>query len=277
MARPLRELCDLAIEYQCPVICCGDIFDKWNSPPELINFAINHLPRPLYAIPGNHDLPLHNYTDVGKSAFWTLVEAGIVKPIKYNVPELVDSLALYGFPWLHEITPCKQKPMTLALHVAVAHKYVWTRECRFRGAPNDQRLSNYRKSLGGYDVALFGDNHIPFIVPPHDDKIGVINCGSLMTRTATELTHKRMVGLIHRDGRITPYFLDSSKDVYMDLTKACEYSDQTLEMTAFLEQLSTMGEATVDFGDAVNRFLSNSKVGRSIKKIILEALEGKHK
>ena len=72
MLRPLVELRTLATLHNCPIVYAGDIFDKWNSPPELINFAIEHLPKG-HAIPGQHDLPLHNYEDIRKSAYWTLV------------------------------------------------------------------------------------------------------------------------------------------------------------------------------------------------------------
>ena len=54
MQRSLEQIRDLQKEFDCPVICAGDIFDKWNSPPELINFAYDNLPE-IYAIPGQHD------------------------------------------------------------------------------------------------------------------------------------------------------------------------------------------------------------------------------
>src|SRR5688572_18895632 len=43
-----------------PVICAGDIFDRWNPPPELVNFALRFLPNGMICVPGQHDLPNHN-------------------------------------------------------------------------------------------------------------------------------------------------------------------------------------------------------------------------
>src|SRR5688500_1062308 len=42
-----------------PILCAGDIFDKWNAPPELIHFALEHLPDGMICVPGQHDLPNH--------------------------------------------------------------------------------------------------------------------------------------------------------------------------------------------------------------------------
>ena len=45
----------------------ANIYTKW---PELINWAIKHLP-PMLAVPGQHDLPYHDYKELGRSAYAT--------------------------------------------------------------------------------------------------------------------------------------------------------------------------------------------------------------
>ena len=55
MAHYLKKLKDIAKDHAVPIVCAGDVFDKWNSPPELINFALKHLPE-MYAILPNHNL-----------------------------------------------------------------------------------------------------------------------------------------------------------------------------------------------------------------------------
>jgi hypothetical protein len=272
MARPLHELNNLKVQYQCPVVCCGDIFHLWDSSPQLINWACEHLPYGMLAIPGNHDLPYHNYTDLRKSAFWTLAEAGVIEPIPFGVLKLTGELILHGFPWTHPVTPCKHPPNTFGLHVAVVHRYIWSQGLRYKGAPDNQRLGAYRPLLEGYDAAFFGDNHKPFIAKS-DGMCTVINCGTLMTRNADDLPLKPMVGLLHRDGRITPHFLDTSKDQYMDINQAVEYAETAVDLTAFMEQLAGLGEQTMDFADTLRKFLRNTKVGKRVKDIILKAME----
>ena len=44
MKRPLDEIKELQKKnHDCPVFCAGDIFHKWDSPAELINWAIDNL------------------------------------------------------------------------------------------------------------------------------------------------------------------------------------------------------------------------------------------
>src|SRR4051812_16800052 len=50
MARYLGQLGAVAYKFRSPIVYAGDIFHRWNSSAELINFAITHLPMG-YAIP----------------------------------------------------------------------------------------------------------------------------------------------------------------------------------------------------------------------------------
>jgi hypothetical protein len=62
-----------------PILCAGDIFDKWNSPPELIRFALEHLPDGMICVPGQHDLPNHSFEEIHRSAYGVLREAGKIR------------------------------------------------------------------------------------------------------------------------------------------------------------------------------------------------------
>ena len=37
MERVIKEIGKIQARHKCPMFCAGDIFDKWNSPPHLIN------------------------------------------------------------------------------------------------------------------------------------------------------------------------------------------------------------------------------------------------
>jgi DNA repair exonuclease SbcCD nuclease subunit len=96
--RYLDQLRELKEKHNAILIVAGDVFDYWKSSPELINFAIVHMPE-CYAVPGQHDLPNHNYNDLHKSAYWTLVEAKIIKHldpyIKIDVPDSRLRIAIW--------------------------------------------------------------------------------------------------------------------------------------------------------------------------------------
>jgi hypothetical protein len=159
MARPLVQLRALAEKLKVPIVCAGDLFHKWNSPPELINFAIKHLPK-MYCIPGQHDLPLHSYADIRKSAYWTLVEAGVITDIPgggfLDVPE--HRLRLFGFPWGFPVTPCEDRREGW-FHLAVVHAYCWSATTGYPGAAPEHHARHHFKSLEGYDGGVYGDNH----------------------------------------------------------------------------------------------------------------------
>src|SRR3990172_3116798 len=72
MQRPLDEIISLSVIHHCPVLCAGDIFHKWNSPPELINFVMSQADCTKLTIAGQHDLPNHNFREIERSAYWTL-------------------------------------------------------------------------------------------------------------------------------------------------------------------------------------------------------------
>ncbi|GAG04154.1 unnamed protein product, partial [marine sediment metagenome] len=124
MKRPLDEIRELARLHgkadglkQVKILCAGDVFDssgadrrRWNSPPELINFAIDALPEGMYCIPGQHDLPNHNYGEIKRSAYWTLAKAGKLHnlpPGKSMLLRLDGSATVTAFPWGYEIEPPK--------------------------------------------------------------------------------------------------------------------------------------------------------------------------
>ncbi len=89
MERTVTQVVELQNKYDCPLVIAGDLFDKWNPPPQLINFALDELgslTMRAVAVPGQHDLPFHSYDHVESSAYWAL-ELG--KRI-VNVPHEAD-------------------------------------------------------------------------------------------------------------------------------------------------------------------------------------------
>ena len=272
MKRPLLELQQLYDKYFCPILCAGDIFDKWNSPPELINFALEYLPDSMYAIPGQHDLPLHNLDDIKKSAYWTLVKAGKIKNFYTNdrYSKIVSDSEIEGFPF--GISPTSNSDKSQYLQIALIHQYVWIPKHSYPNAPEGQRLKHIQKQLKGYDVAVFGDNHSGFQCT--FDDIQVFNCGTLMRRKSDEINYKPQVGLLYSDGHIEPYYLDISKDKHLT-TVDKESEKEDLDVSDFVKELESLGETALDFTDAVKRYFDGKKTNKEIINIVLKAMEKK--
>lgn len=273
----LKQLTDLrnthsSLEGPPPIICSGDILDKWNAPAELINFAIANLPD-MYAVPGQHDLPYHNYEDIAKSAYWTLVQVGRITNLRPGVPLGVGSLCLHGFPFGFEPKSLEKK-LAPWMDVAVVHKFIWTKSTGYVGAPEENRLKSQLKNLQGYDVAVFGDNHKGFISSSMEEgRTDVINCGGFMRRKSDEADYKPSVGLLYSDGSIERHYLDTSKDKMLAGKEALSEAVQGIGFEGFLEELSTLGRSAIDFTEAVKQTLQREKIPDSVRDIVLQVMD----
>jgi hypothetical protein len=270
----LDQLKALKTKLKVPtVVYAGDIFDKWYTPTqELVNWAISKLPVG-YSIPGQHDLPNHRIEDVHRSAYWTMVEAGILYHIDKPTP-VVGDLVLHGFPWLSEIKFTDTPGRT---HLAVAHKYVWMSGSGYVGAPMDARTECLQEALQGFQAAVFGDNHRPFTC-----KIGdchLINPGCLIQRKVDEKSTEATVGFLYRDEegvcQLKPYRLDTSETKWVPQVEMARDDESISEdLNVFLAKLKTLESKPFDFVETVNRYMETHSVSATVKEILIDALEG---
>ena len=276
MARPLKELADLAGKYNVPILCAGDVFDRWygsRASQELVNWAIDHLPV-MWAIPGQHDLPQHRYEDINKSAYMTLEKAKI---LEYLLPGesiyINKKIVLTGFPW--EIPIAKNKDIitpkkTNIVDIALAHEYNWIPEHSYPTANPESLVTKKRKNLLQFDVVIFGDNHKGFCTKV--GKTTVFNCGTLMRRTIDEINYKPRVGLIYADGSVVPHYLDISQDK-LDVLKINNTNENnTMDISDFMFELKGLPQDLIDFHEAIKRYLQSNKTDESSKAILLEAM-----
>jgi hypothetical protein len=177
----IQQWAALKQKYNVPAIIAGDIFDKAKGTPELINLATKYL-KGDYVIPGQHDLPYHDFDQMHKSAFGVLVETGVVRLIpparEGKGWQVSDKLCLHAFPWGFEICPPDKEVCQNGTHVAVIHAYCWHKGQAYVGADKGQNAVAYRKQIRGYDFALFGDNHKKFTLKSGD--CTVVNHGGFM-------------------------------------------------------------------------------------------------
>lgn len=274
--RQLEQVADLSKQYKAPIIIAGDLYDKWNPSPSLINFAIENLPPNVYAIPGQHDLRFHRYKDIDCSAYWTLVKAKAITHLEpgEHPTRIGDKLAIWAFPWEHEIFPCPWPKADDLVKLAVVHQYIWSSKANsYPGAPKENKLTDsFYKRLKGYDAAAFGDNHKGFI--SYTGQTRVINCGTFFRRKSDEIDYKPMVGLLKEDGFIERYYLDVSKDKFCDADPAIEKESLGDEL---IEELRKMADGTLDFVEALQRYMDKEETDQSVKDIILEAIERRKK
>lgn len=281
MKRPLDEINELMFKYQCPLLCTGDVFNKWKSEPELINWALANLPH-MRSIAGQHDLPEHRYDNLYRSAYETLVRAERIR----NMSGFVDDRSVLkfnvcAFPFGTPITPCIKPTGTpysdKSIYVAIVHEYVWTGKHRYPTAPKEARIETrsgkmIKGKLYGYDVIVYGDNHKGFIT--HVGKTTVFNCGTLMRRKSDEEDYKPKVGLLYSNGTVEPYYLDISKDKHLTAEEVKDVEEiEQLDMELFAKELRTLSASALDFADAMKRFWRSDKTKKAVRHIITKAME----
>lgn len=273
MSKQLWELKDVAKKHHVPIICAGDVFDSWNSPPELISFAIRNLP-PMYSIPGQHDLPHHNYEDMNRSAYWTMVEAGIITNLKPGVITDLGDVRVSAFPWG---TPIEKLDLTRkkknCVNLLVAHAYIWTTGQAYEGASRDNHFLTYKKELMLYDAALFGDNHKGFKI----ELIGeggchILNNGTFFARHSDEIDYEPSFGLLHKSGKITRHYMETAKAAKFLEKKDAERLEQTcFSISSFVNDLKHLKDSAVSFEKAVDIFLDNHDINAEVRSLVLKA------
>lgn len=184
------------------------------------------------------------------------------------------AVTMHAFPYGSEVKPLK-KNRDLPIEVAVIHDYIWTKETGYEGALEEKRLKAWGARLKGYDIALFGDNHKSILSRVND--CTVINPGSFMRRKMDEREYRPCVGLIYNTkekDNVQRHYLDHSGDIFLEEEQVIK-AMSGIGTESFLEELSGLSDAAIDFGDAVKRILDRKKVSDTVKKIILSLVDKK--
>lgn len=268
-SRPLRELRELQKKHDVPVLCAGDVFDRYNPNPELINFAIRELPK-MYAVPGQHDLPNHQIKDVHRSAYDTLVEAGVIlnepDEVCLSVPFSSGCFQVDFFPFGSEVKPSSDNE---EINIALVHSYIWIKNCSYPGALKENNLErrSWKTWLKGYDFAIFGDNHIPFTSKAGD--CTVVNCGCLIRRSKDEREHYAGIKMLISDGTVETHTVAADQDKWEEVEEAL---DSEVNMTDFLTELKSTDSSSLDYRKAVERFIRDNKIRKQVEQELLRAM-----
>lgn len=186
-----------AAKLQPLVLQPGDLFDRWDSPPEVINMVLDLLP-PMHTLPGNPGKHNHGLISdpelIKRDAIYTValaklgwVVAGVNDALmsEYLTPGII--IHVYACPWGEEpYAPRKIKSDVTTRNVLITHHLLTPGPAAY-GADN---ALEYLKKHQGYDLILTGHNHEQFVVE-HKGRY-LVNPGSFTRQTAAE-THEPKV------------------------------------------------------------------------------------
>lgn len=195
----LNCISDLSDKLAAPVVIAGDLFDHWDTRPNLLNFAVDWLPKDVYCIAGNHDQMFHSATQMQRTGLGVLHNTGRVHDIGVdsNAVTLSNGVVLHGFPYG---APIKNNTLTGGYHIAIIHRYISPTKEVWEDASEEVSLQ-LLSTLKGYDLILTGDNHTPFVGRTANGTF-VINPGSILRRTAAQMQFKPRIYIWYPDRSI---------------------------------------------------------------------------
>lgn len=273
------QLFNLADKLNIPIFIVGDLFNRWDPNPTIINWVLawfKEFPETkVYTIPGNHDIPYHDYTQLSRSAYWSLVEAGVINHLSPGMTCEVANVRVTAWPYGFEIKP-PHDPHSLMIDVAMIHDYVWSKKIGngYVDAPEIKSAIAWAKRLSGYEVAVFGDNHSGGMSKVGDQTL--VTCGTFMRRYTNEKDYEPRIWKLMTDGSVVPHKLDTAADKFAEVDDALVKSEVALDIAQFALSLSRSDTNKTDFVKAVVDWLNERRPPQKVKDLILESIGANH-
>lgn len=257
MARKFEFIQGLVQIHGCPIICAGDVFDRWKASPWLLQWALQHLPHPMVTIPGNHDLPMRSLEHFQRAALYVL---GVIDTL-YNV----------GHIRVYAANPLKFE--IAGRQVLILHELVFP-----------QSYASFAETAGGltprkviekygdhYDLILTGDNHMPFVERVGDTLL--VNPGSLMRITAAQVDHRPRCYLYYaEDNSVVPVYIPIEEGVISrEHLERREERERRVE--AYIERMQTDFAVGLSFRQNLEAFFEKNNTPKTIRDLIWEHLE----
>lgn len=269
-ARKIEWLVQLQQKYGCPIIDAGDVFGLWKVTPFLLQWAIKHMPKQFYTIPGNHDLPSHNLNLFNKSGLRVL-EVARFATVLYEETYEMDNFFLHGFPWGSPLESLHKDYKKAPRNVAVCHIMTFSGRKPWPGC-KDPGAGTLLKKLDGYDLIITGHNHKTFIA--EDNGRILVNPGSLMRTSADQADHKPCVFLWYAsDNSVEQVFVPIEEGaVSREHLDIIENRDERIE--AFVTRLCGNVEISLSFENNLEEFFSINRVRKNVKDLVWDAVKG---
>lgn len=280
-ARAIYQPIDVCNKHQIPLLIAGDIFDKWTVPSELIHLVIRwfkSVKKGVYAIPGQHDLPNHEYNQRHRSAYGVLEVAEAIHSLaptaRTNI-ELPASFELYGYPWGF-LPDWQEGKSNRVLRIALCHHYIWNyhdNTSKHKEASVNDSTVKMSDAFAAFDMAIFGDNHIPFRTVDGASRTTFVNCGKFITRKSDEVKHPPCFYIIQNDLSATSCSLDTSKDVYLEPDEIIKGLEQAIDISDFIEDMGVAFDDTFDIKQQIADAARLHDISH-VRKALLRILEG---
>jgi predicted phosphodiesterase len=256
---------ELQKEYDCPVLCAGDMFHHWKPSPFLLSQTIEHLPDDFWVVYGQHDLPNHNLELSCKSGIFTLNRAGKLRILPQGHWGKND--AIHG-NWTIN-----------GKNIYVWHITTYQNNLPWPGCTASSAKQLLKKYFN-CDLFLTGDNHQPFI-EEYEGRL-LVNPGSMTRQDADQLNHRPRVYLWYaKTNTVEPVYLPIVPGNDVISREHIEVVKQRNErLDAFIAQLNFLGiekpkgsEGGATFEENLKMFENTNQVRSTVMQIVYKAME----
>lgn len=261
-ARVLGQIESIRVENQCDLILnSGDLFEHWKAPPELLSFALYHLPEKMQVIYGNHDLPQHNLGKNEKSAVHVL-----------ELAERLKILWNHGGHW-------EQEPNWTAPYIIAGRRVIIWHVMHYHMTPPWPGAVGYSSDqlldlCDEHDIDLILTGHYHRTVYKTRNGRTVFNGGAITQQTIDQVDHKPCVGLWNAEtNTVRIQYLMNGREFI-----STEHSDtkkaKSERYDAFIQRTRALTRPDLDFEENLNTFFHENKTPEAIRRIIIDALHG---
>jgi len=252
-----------------PLLIAGDLFHHWRPSPFLLSMAIQSLPKKVYAITGQHDLPYHNLNLIQQSGFYTLMKAGILKsstnPFFFAEEE---KFCVAGFHYGQHQRALSFKNPTEKPLIGLFHLFTYqgTKPWPSFTRPD---ASAILKSLPQFDLLIIGDNHQVFEAIDKSGRM-LLSPGCMMRQSLAAREHKPSIWLWIPGQEPERIPIPIQENIMADVDHVAGY-----DMEAYAQKLGdSFLSHKLSFNDNLNAVLDEAEANERIRQIIARSMEG---
>jgi DNA repair exonuclease SbcCD nuclease subunit len=269
----LREL-----QHKCgdvPILDAGDVFHQWKPSPALLTFAIRHLPKPFYTVPGNHDIPQHSMALLEKSGLNTLRTGNHVGVLGSIPLEQYSDFVAWGAPWggLESSRHRRFDGVWKKREVLLYHGLVYDDVPPWPGAEKEGSSGDaFLKKVSGLDLIVSGHYHRSFVAQREGRLL--VNPGGIMRMTADEADRQPQVYVWYaEDNSVEAVPVPIEKGVVV-ADHLVQQKEKDQRMEAFLSRL---GDGSIELGlsfrENLSRYMTQNQVRQGVQDVVWGSLE----
>ena len=253
----LRQVADIASEYDAPLYIAGDFFDEWNSGYRLVTDANNalHPIRPYY-IAGNHDLPYHSIRRFFDSPLSVLN----AQPLSLD-----GSVAGLHFGETHTFP---KPPKVLVAHVSATYDSdeVWATGTDVRGMIDIPPFEGVR-------LIITGDFHKSFVYTHTDGRVW-LNTGPIFRTSVKERHYEPSCWYFAVGERVVVERIPLKVDVEaVDRTEMYMKQLRDKELFEFADKLLAAEAESMDFMASVEAIMTKNNTDHEIRQMVYNCIE----